>query len=168
MCSAITWASSLAAAGSRTRGAVPRPATSRKLRRFRDLLHGWRIRREYSRFDRLLLSAIDDCGYRSNSEERGAANVEKFLAQARDAASAHVARRIHSRSWNWCAKRIRASPTRRRRTPSNTVKIMTVHSAKGLEFPVVFVAAMHKGVDSKLAAVEFSRRYGLGARGSIP
>ena len=35
-----------------------------KLARFRDRLQEWRIRREYVSFDRLLLAAIDDCGYR--------------------------------------------------------------------------------------------------------
>ena len=44
---------------------------------------------------------------------------------------------------------------------SNAVKIMTVHSAKGLEFPVVFVAAMHKGVDTGVPVVAFSRHLRL-------
>ncbi|MEI9973893.1 MAG: 3'-5' exonuclease [Ignavibacteriota bacterium] len=51
---------------------------------------------------------------------------------------------------------------------SNAVKVMTVHSAKGLEFPVVFVAAMHKGVESSPPMVAFSRRYGPGARWRNP
>ena len=51
---------------------------------------------------------------------------------------------------------------------SNAVKIMTVHSAKGLEFPVVFVAAIHKGVDTGVPVVAFSRHYGLGARWRNP
>ena len=59
-----------------------------RLTRFRDRLREWRIRREYVSFDRLLLAAIDDCGY------RGGPNIDKFLAQARDAASPHVAGRI--------------------------------------------------------------------------
>ena len=51
---------------------------------------------------------------------------------------------------------------------SNAVKIMTVHSAKGLEFPVVFVAAIHKGVDTGVPVVAFSRHHGLGARWRNP
>ena len=38
---------------------------------------------------------------------------------------------------------------------ANAVQVMTVHSAKGLEFPVVFVAALHKGTSSDLGAVNF-------------
>ena len=45
---------------------------------------------------------------------------------------------------------------------------MTVHSAKGLEFPIVFVAALHKGIDTNLPVVAFSPRIGLGARWRMP
>src|SRR5215475_11994005 len=45
----------------------------------------WRARREYVSFDRLLLEAMDECGYRPENGSRGAANIDKFLAQARAA-----------------------------------------------------------------------------------
>src|SRR5207237_10381468 len=41
-------------------GAEFDPYDWRKLCRFRDLLRGWRLRREYTAFDRLLLAAIDE------------------------------------------------------------------------------------------------------------
>jgi len=67
---------------------------------------------------------------------------------------------------------VRASDPREPDAPvddiADAVKVMTVHSAKGLEFPVVFVAALHKGVESNPPAVAFSRRYGLGARWRNP
>jgi ATP-dependent helicase/nuclease subunit A len=143
------------------------PSDSRKLIDFRDRLRAWRLRREYVTFDRLLLEAMDDCGYRPDAGARGAANIEKFLAQARDA------------SWRKSLdefveeiSRVRASDPREPDAPvddvANAVKVMTVHSAKGLEFPVVFVAALHKGVESNPPVVAFSRRYGLGARWRNP
>ena len=58
------------------------PVDHRKLCRFRDRLREWRLRRESVTFDRLLLAAIDDCGY------PGAAS--KILAQA-GSGRAHVA-----------------------------------------------------------------------------
>ena len=45
---------------------------------------------------------------------------------------------------------------------------MTVHSAKGLEFPVVFVAALQKGIDSSAPVVAFEPSIGLGARWRNP
>ena len=45
---------------------------------------------------------------------------------------------------------------------ADAVKVMTVHSAKGLEFPVVFVAAMHKGIDNSIPVVAFSPAIRIG------
>jgi ATP-dependent exoDNAse (exonuclease V) beta subunit len=134
---------------------------SGKLARFRDRLREWRIRREYVSFDRLLLAAIDDCGY------PGGPNVDKFLAQARDAAS-----RMSLDEFVEELALVRASNPREPDAPPedsvNAVQVMTVHSAKGLEFPIVFVAALHKGVETKPPVVTFSPRIGLGARWRNP
>jgi ATP-dependent exoDNAse (exonuclease V) beta subunit len=143
------------------------PADRRKLIGFRDRLRGWRVRREYVTFDRLLMEAMDQCGYRPEAGARGAANIEKFLAQAREAS-----RRKSLDEFVDEVSRVRASNPREPDAPvddvANAVKVMTVHSAKGLEFPVVFVAALHKGVESNPPVVAFSRRYGLGARWRNP
>jgi ATP-dependent exoDNAse (exonuclease V) beta subunit len=143
------------------------PADYRKLTLFRDQLRGWRARREYITLDRLLMEAMDHCGYRAEGGARGTANIEKFLAQAREAA-----RRKSLDEFVEEVSRVRASNPREPDAPvddiSNAVKVMTVHSAKGLEFPVVFVAALHKGVESNPPVVAFSRRYGLGARWRNP
>ena len=118
-------------------------------------------------FDRLLMEAMDHCGYRPEAGARGAANIEKFLAQAREAS-----RRKSLDEFVDEIARVRASNPREPDAPvddvANAVKVMTVHSAKGLEFPVVFVAALHKGVESNPPVVAFSRQYGLGARWRNP
>jgi ATP-dependent exoDNAse (exonuclease V) beta subunit len=138
-----------------------------ELARFRDRLRGWRLRREHVTFDRLLLAAIDDCGYRPESGARGDANVDKFLAQAREAAS-----RMSLDEFVEELLLVRESNPREPDAPpedsTNAVKLMTVHSAKGLEFPIVFVAAMHKGIENTPPVVAFSRRFGLGARWRTP
>ena len=138
-----------------------------KLLAFRERLRGWRTRREYITFDRLTIEAMDDCGYRPDTGGRGAANIEKFLAQARDAA-----RRKSLDEFVDEIARVRSSDPREPDAPvddvAEAVKVMTVHSAKGLEFPVVFVAALHKGVESNPPVVAFSRKYGLGARWRNP
>jgi ATP-dependent exoDNAse (exonuclease V) beta subunit len=143
------------------------PADLRKLLAFRDRLRTWRVRREYVTFDQLLLEAIDESGYRPDAGERGAANIEKFLAQAREAV-----RRKSLDEFIDEISRVRASDPREPDAPvddvADAVKVMTVHSAKGLEFPVVFVAALHKGVESSPPVVAFSRHFGLGARWRNP
>jgi ATP-dependent exoDNAse (exonuclease V) beta subunit len=138
-----------------------------RLVKFRDGLKQWRMRREYAGFDRLLLAAMDDCGYRPESGARGAANIDKFLALARDAS----ARMSLDEFVDQIALRREEDPSEPDAPPDDAVdavKIMTVHSAKGLEFPVVFVAALHKGVESKPPVVAFSRKIGLGVRWRNP
>ena len=131
------------------------------LARFAARLAEWRQRREYVTFDRLLLAAIDDCGY------PGSPNLDKFLAQARDAAT-----RMSLDEFVAELALVREENPREPDAPpedsANAVKIMTVHSAKGLEFPVVFVTAIHKGIDTGVPAVAFSRHHGLGARWRNP
>jgi ATP-dependent exoDNAse (exonuclease V) beta subunit len=67
---------------------------------------------------------------------------------------------------------VRASNPREPDAPpedsANAVKVMTVHSAKGLEYPIVFLSALHKGIDTSLPVVAFSRHFGLGARWRNP
>ncbi len=134
-----------------------------KLLHFRDCLHGWRIRRESVSFDRLLLAAIDDCGYQCGSWT----NIEKFLAQAREAAE-----RMPLDDFVELIARLRDDNIREPEAPpedtTDAVNIMTVHSAKGLEFPVVFVAALHKGTKNEASSLAFSRNFGLGARWRNP
>ena len=133
------------------------------LRRFRARLREWRMRREYVSFDRLLAGAIDDCSYRPESQ----AHVDKFLAEARAAAS-----RMSLDEFVDELQMVREEDPREPDPPpddaSNAVKVMTVHSAKGLEFPIVFVAALQKGVEGDPPVVAFSPRLGLGARWRNP
>ena len=139
----------------------------RALLHFRDRLRRWRLLRESVGFDRLLADAIDDCGYRSSNGARGAANIDKLLARARDAAG-----RISLDEFVGELEVLRDSDLREPDAPpedsADAVEILTVHSAKGLEFPIVFVAALQKGVATGAPVVAFSPRIGLGARWRNP
>jgi ATP-dependent exoDNAse (exonuclease V) beta subunit len=138
-----------------------------KLARFRDRLARWRATRDYTAIDQLLLRAMDECGYECPAGPRGAANIEKFLAQARAASARQTLAEFVEET-----EILRESKPREPDAPpedsANAVKIMTVHAAKGLEFPVVFLAAMHKGIDANPGAISFSPRIGLGARWHHP
>lgn len=128
---------------------------------FRERLRAWRIRREHVTFDRLLLEAIDECGYPASP------NVDKFLAQARDAAAVMSLDEFVAE-----LELVREENPREPDAPpedaTDAVKVMTVHSAKGLEFPIVFLAALHKGIDTDVPVVAFSKTFGLGARWRMP
>jgi ATP-dependent helicase/nuclease subunit A len=138
-----------------------------KLVRFRDRMRAWRIRRELVSFDRLLAEAIDDCAYQPEGQGPGWMNIEKFLAQAREASS-----RMSLDEFVELVSRLRDDNVREPEAPpedaTDAVAVMTVHSAKGLEFPVVFVAALHKGIETGTPIVAFSRHSGLGARWRNP
>ena len=45
---------------------------------------------------------------------------------------------------------------------SDAVRVLTIHKAKGLEFPVVFVSAMQRGRTTRSPAINFSPVLGLG------
>jgi len=138
-----------------------------KLCSFRDRLKQWRLRREYVSFDRLLLEAMDHCGYEPESGARGRANIDKFLAQAREASG--------KMSLDDFVEQValdREDDPREQDSPpedsADVVTMMTVHAAKGLEYPVVFVAALHKGVKTNPPIVAFSKKTGLGAQWRNP
>jgi ATP-dependent exoDNAse (exonuclease V) beta subunit len=138
-----------------------------RLRGFRDRLREWRVRREYVTFDRLLAEAMDRSGYAAESGAREAANIDKFLAQARQAAGEMALDEFVEE-----LAMLRDSNPREQDAPpedsSDAVSVMTVHASKGLEFPVVFLAALDKGVKTDLPVVAFSRHCGLGARWRDP
>ena len=46
--------------------------------------------------------------------------------------------------------------------------MMTIHAAKGLEFPVVFVSALHRGPDRRKPVIAVSRETGLGVKWRNP
>ncbi|HEV1287361.1 MAG TPA: UvrD-helicase domain-containing protein [Bryobacteraceae bacterium] len=50
----------------------------------------------------------------------------------------------------------------------NTVQLMSIHAAKGLEFKVVFVSALQRDTDRSSPVLTFSNSHGLGARWRNP
>jgi ATP-dependent exoDNAse (exonuclease V) beta subunit len=138
-----------------------------KLYRFRDRLKEWRRRREYVSFDRLLLHAMDEFGYAADLGSRAAANIDKFLAQVR-AAAPRTSLDAFVKDLEMLRESNFAEQDSAPEDSADAVQVMTVHSAKGLEFPIVFVAAMHKGVESNPPVVAFSPRIGLGAQWRNP
>ncbi len=141
------------------------PADLTRLQLFQEQLVRWRAARDYTAADILLSRAMDECGYEPSPG--GRVNVEKFLAIARAAASRQTLAEFVDD-----LELLRASDIREAEAASgeavDAVRMMTVHAAKGLEFPVVFLAGLNKGVSSDKRALSFSPQGGLGTRWCNP
>jgi ATP-dependent exoDNAse (exonuclease V) beta subunit len=143
------------------------PEEFEKLTRFSEQMRRWRADRDLIGFDRLLVKAMEETGYTPDPGTRAASNVERFLALAREASSRlTLAEFVDELDLMRDAEARDADPPPE--DSVNAVRIMTVHAAKGLEFPIVFLAALHKGVRQDVPPLCFSPRVGLGARWRNP
>lgn len=142
-------------------GAVFDAQDRERLLAFQARFELWRELRDSLSFDRILLDAIDRSGYRFEAGTREASNIEKFLDMARQAAA-----RMTLAEFVQELEFARVNEPREPEAPpedsANAVKVMTVHAAKGLEFPVVFLSGLHKGVDTSAGKLIFSPQRGLG------
>jgi ATP-dependent exoDNAse (exonuclease V) beta subunit len=118
--------------------------------------------------DRLLSMALDESGYLVGLSERARANVEKLLG--------HVRREHRSRPKPLAEliedlEALRTTQSEAEAPPpdaGDVVRVMTIHASKGLEFPVVFVSALHRGTDRRKPVIAFSTETGLGVRWRNP
>jgi len=135
----------------------------------RGLLEAQRAQADETPPDRLLARLLDASGYEDALSPRARANVRRFLELVRD----------------WFSRRprplfelVEELADRRAADPDeaappaegalSAVQVMTMHAAKGLEFPVVFAAALHKGVAGDSPPLAFSPASGLVARWRDP
>ena len=118
--------------------------------------------------DRLIAMALDQCGYTRGLSDRSRANVEKLLAwlrrEFRDRPR-HLAELLHDlEALRWTQSVAEAPPPE----AGDVVRMMTIHAAKGLEFPVVFVSAIHRSPDRRKPIIAVSRDMGLGVKWRHP
>jgi len=118
--------------------------------------------------DLLLASALDECGYAAGLTERARANVEKLFAHIR---RERVKRPRPLAELLDDMEALRATQSEAQAPPpdaGNVVRVMTIHAAKGLEFPIVFVGALQRGTDQSKPVIAFSPSAGLGAKWRNP
>ena len=118
--------------------------------------------------DRLILAALDQCGYTTGLSERARANVEKLLAwlrrEFRDGARPLAELLEDLEALRWTQSVAEAPPPE----AGDVVRMMSIHAAKGLEFPVVFVSALHRRPDRRKPVIALSRAAGLGVKWRNP
>ncbi len=151
------------------------PATARRLHAFRELLGVCRADRDTLPVRRLLARAIAACGYRSAlgrraDGRRALANLDRLLAwidRRAEQGSGGLDRLSEALD-----DALEYQPTEREaRNPGDqgaAVEVLTMHAAKGLEFPVVAVASLQSDAQSGATGLHFSDRHGLGARWRRP
>jgi len=133
-----------------------------RLRRFAASLARTRSELDDVSPDRLLLRAMDACDYESGLDSGERANVAKFLAQIRGWHSANprpVDALIEDLAWlREAAAEAEAPPE----DSSDVVHVMTMHKAKGLQFPVVVLPALHRGSGNTGPSICLSSEGSLG------
>lgn len=118
--------------------------------------------------DRLLAMALDECGYLGSRTDRGRANVDKLLSWIR---REHRNRPRPLAELLEDLEALRSAQAEAEAPPqqaSDAVNIMTIHAAKGLEYPVVFVAGLQRRPPSRSPVLLFSKELGLGVKWRNP
>jgi len=135
---------------------------------FDKLFGGLRKMADFAAPDWLVAKALDECGYTAGLSERARANVEKFLTWLR---REHGARPRPLAEMLEDVEALRVQQSEAEAPPpdaADVVRVMSIHAAKGLEFPVVFVSALHRRPDSRRPVIAFSAAAGLGAKWRHP
>ena len=133
--------------------------------RVMERLNALRALREETPLDSLLVRFLDESGHWVRLAPGQRANVRKLLRLLRGglaADSGSLAEQVEELEGLRESGRENNAPVP---GAEDAVQMLSVHGAKGLEFPVVFLASMHKapGGKSKKPRVELSRQRGLGA-----
>jgi ATP-dependent helicase/nuclease subunit A len=126
------------------------------------------LRRRFEAPDLLVARALDECGYAGTLRERERANVEKLIGWLR---REHASRPRPLKEMLGDLEALRAQQSEAEAPPPdalNVVRVMSIHAAKGLEFPVVFVGALHRKPDARRPVIAFSKAAGLGAKWRHP
>jgi ATP-dependent exoDNAse (exonuclease V) beta subunit len=147
-----------------------------RLERFLDALPALRRERDRLGVRELLLSALDVTGYRealagSPYAEQASANVEKLLA---------LASRRDERGTGGCVAFARELRMLAENDPTEAqadlldagdpraVQLLTIHRAKGLEWPIVVVPALGGRRRTTHARAHFERSHGIALRPWVP
>lgn len=141
-----------------------RSSNDPRLKQFLQELDEARSQRNDVSADLILGRIIDRCDYMSTLDALQRANVGKFLSLLRN----RVAQKSATMADLVAYLQRLASSANEPNAPAaktlNAVQLMTVHAAKGLEFPVVFLAGLDLRASADRAGLWYSAATGLGAK----
>ena len=141
----------------------------RKLKRFRELAENWLYWRDRMSFNELLDSIFNQSGFRAiyaadQKAARYLANLDKILDQAVELERSGFASLADfgEALQNLIRSQIQESEAQVEIEDKTTVKIMTIHQAKGLEFPVVILPYLEQQLRSEsYNTAIFDEQYGF-------
>ncbi len=130
-----------------------------------DLILELRAQRNQISPDRLLRRLIDACDYEHDLTSRARSNVGKFLTMVRERYERNpVPLAELVTSIEQASPEAEAPPSE----SGNAVRLMTLHKAKGLEFPIVFIPYLHKGRNYGTPVISYTHEHGLGVKWRNP
>lgn len=147
----------------------------RRLRRFGKILSECRADRATLPVRFLLARAVSTCGYRSflaksDDGQRALANVDGLLdwIGRREEQGAAGVDEVSEALDRACMARSSAKGAARSALDLQAVEVLTMHGAKGLEFPVVALASLQSNPRGYPRGLLFSEELGIGARWREP
>ncbi len=133
------------------------PAQTRPLVRFRELLASFREQVGFLSLYELLQEIMDKTGYRAELVEENSIeslarveNMEELLSVAREFDRNHEDQALEA----FLESTALVAEVDSFDDRKDAVTLMTLHSAKGLEFPVVFLVGMEEGIFPHIRALE--------------
>ncbi|MCL1632701.1 DNA helicase PcrA [Sporolactobacillus sp. CPB3-1] len=133
--------------------------TAGKMTAFAEMIQNWSKMQEFLSVTDLVEEVLDKSGYRDALKaertieaQSRLENLEEFLSVTKEFERGHDDKSLI----NFLTELALDSDTEDQedQAPQDAVTLMTLHSAKGLEFPVVFLAGMEEGIFPHLRALD--------------